>query len=80
MSYETRFYMQYNFDDGEEIEDKLYEKSVTKSLRRNFRNIAEHMQDSGIDYDDTSRHEILEDWFNFIVKNEGHISAWPMNT
>jgi len=72
MSYETRFYMQYSFDDGDKIDEKIYERSVTKSLRRNFRNIVEHMQDSRIDYDDTSRHEILDDWFQFIVKNNGN--------
>lgn len=72
MSYETRFYMQYSFDGFDKIDVQLYEQSVRKSLRRNFRNIVEHMQDSRIDYDDTSRHEILEDWFQFIVKNNGN--------
>lgn len=71
MSYETSFYMQYSFDDFGKIDVHLYEQSVRKSLRRNFRNIVEHMQDSRIEYDDTSRHEILEDWFQFIVNNNG---------
>lgn len=72
MSYETKFYMQYSFEDSDKIDVQSYEKSVKKSLRRNFRNIVEHMQDSRIDYDDISRHEILEDWFQFIVNDNGN--------
>ena len=62
MSYETSFSVEYKFEQKNTIDRKKFNNSIIKGIRANYEKIARN---------DATRQETQNDWFDFLVNDDG---------